>query len=70
MAALVGKEELSADEIAALIEFAKNAGGIDYAHSVMSDLRQRGRDIIAPWAGNAATAAFESIFDFIIARES
>lgn len=70
MTELVGKEELSADEITTLIEFAKNAGGIDYAHGVMSDLRQRGRDIIAPWAGNAATTAFESIFDFIIARES
>lgn len=70
MTGLVGKEELSTDEITTLIEFAKNAGGIDYAYSVMSDLRQRGRDIIAPWTGNAATAAFESIFDFIIARES
>lgn len=66
---LVRRDELSADQIATLVSYAKQAGGIDYANRRMDDLRRQAVDIIAHFPQSSARDAFTSIFDYIIARD-
>lgn len=68
MLALSRKEQLSAQEIDRLIEYAKTYGGIDYAYEVMADLRRQGAEILEEFPQSEITRTFLSIFDYIIKR--
>ena len=67
MNALATKEFLSEEEIASLCSFARDNGGIDYAYSVMAELRERAVMIADTIPGHNRLI---DLFDFIIARKS
>ncbi len=69
MKELSHKEVLETSEIDALIEYAKVAGGIDYAYATMARLREEAMDILSQFPNNETSQAFASIFDYIIARD-
>lgn len=70
MLELSRKEELTADEIATLIDYAKANGGIDYAYAVMMRLRDEAVALLRSSSPFDATATqFTDIFDYIIARD-
>ena len=71
MRELVGKDELSDDEIAVLIDFARRGGGIDYAYARMEELASEGiaeLERVASPSGRAAEALTD-IFRYIIERD-
>lgn len=68
MRSLVHQEELQADDISTLIEYAKNAGGIDYANAQMAKLREKALQILDSFCCEEKTAAFARILDYTIAR--
>ena len=65
---LVRRDELSSAEIDTLIDYARRAGGIDYAYATMQRLRDEAVDIISYFPESPTRAAFISIFDYIIHR--
>lgn len=69
MRSLARKEALGSDEIASLINFAIENGGIDYAYATMARLRNQAaallRDTFAP---SPTRDALISLIDFIIER--
>lgn len=69
MLELSRKEQLSADEIAILINYAKENGGIEYAYQTMARLKAKAVEIISQFPANESQRAFISIFDYIIARD-
>jgi octaprenyl-diphosphate synthase len=69
MKTLLEKEVLSDDEIAVLIDFARNNGGIDYAYDTMARLRNEAAEIFAQIPQNGEQFTLMDIFDFIIARD-
>ena len=68
MLALVNKETLTGDDIDRLIDFAKRAGGIDYAYAKMESLRDEANDILAPYSPDDTIELFREIFDYVIER--
>ena len=68
MLALVGKEVLSSEDIDRLIDFAKRAGGIEYAYQTMERLRDEANDILAPYSPDDTIEQFREIFDYVIER--
>lgn len=70
MLALSQKEELDGDDIETLIDFAKRAGGIDYAYESMEKLRAKSEEILVGFGDNEVTRSFSQIFDFIISRSN
>lgn len=71
MSALCAKEELDESEIATLIEFAKEAGGIEYAYATMERMRDEAvKALTAAFSpDDESVKAFVSIFDYIIHRD-
>lgn len=70
MLALSHKEELTTEEIATLIDFAKANGGIDYAYASMARLREEAVTLLHKMPGDdATTSQLIAIFDYIIARD-
>lgn len=69
MLALSQKDELSSDDIARLIDYAKRAGGIDYARKKMNELRSEAVAVISEFEDSPSRRAFISIFDYIIDRD-
>lgn len=69
MLALSHKENLTTEEIATLINYAKNNGGIEYAYGKMTELRNQAVEIIKQLPDNEARKAFIAILDYIIARD-
>lgn len=69
MLALSHKDNLTTEEIATLINYAKNNGGIEYAYEKMTELRNRAVEIIEQLPDNEAREAFIAILDYIIARD-
>lgn len=65
---LVHRDELTSGEINRLIEYAKSAGGIDYAYARMQQLRDEAAQIISHFPESPTRTAFLSIFDYIIDR--
>ncbi len=62
---------VNADEIAVLVEFAKQAGGIDYAEQRMEDFRKLCQDYVDQYVKDPSLhQAFTSYVDFIIKRKS
>ena len=69
MLALVAKDEPSSEDIDRLIDFAKRAGGIDYAYQTMERLRDEANDILSPYSPDETIELFREIFDYVIARK-
>lgn len=63
------KDNLTTEEIAVLINYAKNNGGIEYAYEKMTELRNQAVEIIEQLPDNEAREAFIAILDYIIARD-
>lgn len=69
MLELSRKEELTTDEINALIGYAKRHGGIDYAYQKMAELRNQAVEIISEFPDTDIRRAFIALFDYIITRD-
>lgn len=69
MLALAMKESLDADEIALLIEYAKDNGGIEYAKERMIELRDKGIALLNAFEPSETINSFARIFDYIIIRD-
>lgn len=67
---LVRKDELSSEQIATLIAYAREFGGIDYAYDCMSRFRDEAVEIISYFPDTEIRRSFISLFDFIIARHN
>ncbi|MCC8039319.1 MAG: polyprenyl synthetase family protein [Bacteroidales bacterium] len=64
------QEELSAQEIDRLIQFARTSGGIDYAYDTIDRLREEATDYLHNIGGSPDTRdQLAAIFDYIIARD-
>lgn len=68
MLALVNKDSPTGEDIDRLIEFAKDAGGIDYAYEVMQRLRDEANDVLSPYSPDDTVDQFREIFDYVIQR--
>lgn len=68
MVELSQKSQLTTDEIAMLIDFAKQEGGIDYAYTTMERLRDQAFIIIDKFAEHHPVDEFKSLFNYIIQR--
>ena len=69
MTALARTEHLTPDEINTLITYAVDHGGIDYAYSVMADMRRRAISLLEPLPDTPEKRAFISLISYIIDRE-
>lgn len=69
MRALVAKEQLTDDEIATLIEFAKKNGGIEYAYLSMERMRAEAEVVLQQLPQCDTVDLLRQLFDFVIARE-
>ena len=69
MLALSRKDVLSPEDIAALIEYAKEQGGIEYAYATMERLKAEADEIIAKYPLCESIDSFRLIFDYIISRK-
>ena len=69
MLALVSKEEPTGEDIDRLIDYAKRAGGIDYAYETMERLRDEANTILSPYQPDEAVDPFREIFDYVIERK-
>ncbi len=70
MLELSRKDELSSEEIATLIEYAKENGGVDYAYEKMQQLRNQAAEVLNGFEDNEISQSFMAIFDYIITREN
>ena len=68
MVELSHKDILEPDDIATLIEYAKEQGGIDYAYSRMEQLKQQADEIISRLPHSESLDDFRMIFSYIISR--
>lgn len=69
MLQLSQQEELSADDINRLIEYAKANGGIDYAYATMESLKAQAAPILDRFDNKAVTGYLADILDYTIHRE-
>ena len=69
MLALVKKEDLTGEDIDRLIDFAKRAGGIDYAYETMERLRAEANDVLSPYSPHESVDQLREIFDYVIERK-
>lgn len=69
MLELSRREELSTDDIATLIDYAKRAGGIDYAYREMEHLRDEAVEALAPFGQSDETRRLAELCDFIVRRK-
>ena len=51
------------------IDFAKEAGGIDYAVETMRRLRDEANDVLSPYSPHETVDQFREIFDYVIERK-
>lgn len=68
MLALVNKEQLEDSEIATLMAYARDNGGIDYAYSTMQRLSREADALLEPFGDTPETRALRLLFTYIIAR--
>lgn len=68
MVALSRKDILDAGDIATLISFAKEQGGIDYAYARMEEIKREADALISGMPHPESLDSFRLIFDYIIAR--
>ena len=70
MKSLLQRGNLDDAEIAVLIGFAKEYGGIDYAYSVMENMRREANDLLCELPAGEWRDCFAELFDFTISRHS
>lgn len=70
MKGIIRRGDLTDEEIATLIEFAKETGGIDYAYSVMEGLRRESEAILSRLPDNEWRGYFADLFNFTIMRHN
>lgn len=68
MLALINKETLTSEDIDRLVDFAKRAGGIEYAYDTMVRLRDEASAILSPFQPDETVDLFHEIFDYVIDR--
>lgn len=66
---ILRRGNLSSDEIAELVEFAKGHGGIEYSYGYMQSLRREAEDIIMRYPASEWREAFLNLFRYIIERD-
>lgn len=69
MRQLIMEGNLDSGKISALIEFAKDNGGIDYAFDTMRRMQSEADSIIENYADSEAKECFRDIFEYIISRD-
>ena len=69
MLALINKETLTGEDIDRLVDFAKRAGGIEYAYETMRRLRDEASAILSPYQPDETVDRFRDIFDYVIERK-
>lgn len=69
MLALINKENLDTEDIDRLVDFAKRAGGIEYAYETMMRLRDEASAILSPFQPDETVDRFREIFDYVIDRK-
>lgn len=68
MLEILAKPDLSSDDIATLITFAKDQGGIEYAYQTMERLYAEADEILAKYPDSEEKDAFRRIFRYVIER--
>ena len=68
MLAIASKENLSDSDIAQLVCYARDNGGIDYAYNRMRQLRDEAMDILLTFPPSEMRDAFATMIDYVIAR--
>jgi octaprenyl-diphosphate synthase len=61
-------DDLTEEEIARLIQFAKDNGGIEYAYERMREMQQEAAVELSHFSDSEAKQSFLDIFEFIISR--
>lgn len=69
MKQLVHKPELDTHDIETLVEFAKEAGGVDYTYQRMEQLRQQACDLLDYYPPCDTIEGFKQLFEYIIVRK-
>lgn len=69
MLTLINKENLDTEDIDRLVDFAKRAGGIEYAYETMMRLRDEASAILSPFQPDETVDRFREIFDYVIDRK-
>lgn len=67
MAAMAHRDQLSAEEIDTLYEYARDNGGIDYAYSSMERMHREAVELLSEF-DSSSVEPFKAIFEYIIAR--
>ena len=65
----VKRFEATAEDIALLIEFTKENGGIEYARQTMERLRVEAVDLVSEFRNKDVRQALERYIDFVIGRD-
>ena len=65
----VKRFEATAEDIAQLIEFTKENGGIEYARQTMEHLRVEAVDLVSEFRNKDVRQALERYIDFVIGRD-
>ena len=65
----IKKGEATPDEIARLVEFTKQAGGIDYAEQRMQELRQQALSLLPYWQHSEVRQSLNDYIDFVVERK-
>ncbi len=68
LALRVRRREASDDEISKLTRFAKENGGIEYAYSVINELRSKALALLAPFHDSDVLQALKAYLDYCIDR--
>lgn len=69
MLALVGKENLTDEEIDRLMAYARDNGGIDYAYNAMEQMRNEAEQLLGIFADSQTKSSLITLLNYIIARD-
>ncbi len=68
-ALLAHQDNLSTDEVQALVEYAKREGGIDYAYTTMERIRHKAVELLSTFPHTPTRDALIAILDYTIERD-
>ncbi|MGL4292435.1 MAG: polyprenyl synthetase family protein, partial [Bacteroidales bacterium] len=68
MMGLLDKEEFSKEDIGALVNYAKENGGIEYAHATMRRLAYEAKGLLNYFPESAERNSFSELVDYVIER--
>ncbi len=69
MLKIIEQDEFTPEQISALIEFAKESGGIEYAYSTMERLYNEAMQLLSGFDRCESIESFDTLFRYIIARD-